>query len=181
MAAASATCANLLDRLSARLILLWAGLSVGVAFLATPVKFLAPSLTLPVALDVGRHTFSLYNQVELALLFALVVLGLRSKLWRRRYLALAVPGIVVMAQAAWLIPALDARVSAILAGHSPPASNLHALYIGAEMAKVLWLLAFGFGDLLPGRRVHPKEARDDVASAPDDAVQCGLRPAGDDR
>jgi hypothetical protein len=65
---------------------------------------------------------------------------------------LSVPGVIAAAQAAWLIPALDVRVSAILAGQTPPASNLHALYIGAELAKVLWLLAFGFGDLLPLRR-----------------------------
>ena len=32
---------------------LWLGLLLGVAFLATPAKFLAPGL-LPVALDVGR-------------------------------------------------------------------------------------------------------------------------------
>ena len=134
------------------MILLWAGLSVGVAFLATPAKFLAPSLTVPVALDVGRHTFSIYNHVELALLVALVLLGVRSKLWRRRYLALSAPGVIVVAQATWLIPALDARVAAILGGQTPPASGLHALYIGTELAKILWLLAFGFADLLPGRR-----------------------------
>jgi hypothetical protein len=152
MAISSAAPPSVFDRLSARLILLWAGLSMGVAFLATPVKFLAPSLTLPVALDVGRHTFSIYNQAELALLVALMLLGAGSRLWRRRYLALSVPAVIVALQAAWLIPALDARVSTILAGQTPPASSLHALYIGAELAKVLWLLAFGFGDLLPARR-----------------------------
>lgn len=46
------------------------------AFLATPAKFLAPSLPLAVALDVGRHTFQVYNRVELLLLMALVALGL---------------------------------------------------------------------------------------------------------
>lgn len=154
MAISSTIPPSVADRLSARLILLWAGLSVGVAFLATPAKFLAPSLTLSVALDVGRHTFSIYNQAEVALLFVLILLGVRSRLWRRRYLALSVPGVIVAAQATWLIPALDARVSTILAGQTPPASSLHALYIGAELAKVLWLLAFGFGDLLPSRRVR---------------------------
>lgn len=152
MAISSTAPPSLLDRLSARLILLWAGFSVGVAFLATPVKFLAPSLTLPAALDVGRHTFSVYNRAELALVAVLILLGAGSRMWRRRYLALSVPGVIVAAQAAWLIPALDARVSAIIAGQTPPASSLHALYIGAEAAKVLWLLAFGFGDLLPARR-----------------------------
>jgi hypothetical protein len=152
MAISSMTPPGVLDRLSARLILLWAGFSIGVAFLATPVKFLAPSLTLPVALDVGRHTFSIYNQAELALLAVLILLSVRSPLWRRRYVALSVPGVIVAAQAIWLIPALDARVSTILAGQAPPASSLHAVYIAAELAKVLWLLAFGFGDLLPARR-----------------------------
>src|SRR5665648_1182454 len=56
----------------------WIGMLVGVSFLATPAKFLAPSLTLPVALDVGRHTFSVFNRVEWAfsvvlLLFVLVL------------------------------------------------------------------------------------------------------------
>lgn len=42
---------NILSQLL--LAVLWAGLLLGVSFLATPVKFLAPSLSLPVALDVG--------------------------------------------------------------------------------------------------------------------------------
>lgn len=138
---------SLSDRLGARLLLLWAGLSIGVAFLATPVKFMAPSLSLPVALDVGRHTFRIYNDVEFALLAFLVVLAAWSKTRRSAYLVLAVPGAVVLAQALWLIPALDQRVSAILAGGRPASSNLHAVYIGAELLKVVWLLAFGLGDL----------------------------------
>jgi hypothetical protein len=143
---------DVLDRLIARLFLLWAGLSIGVAFLATPAKFLAPSLTLPVALDVGRHTFGVYHQVEFALLLTLMLLAARSSLWRRQYLSLAVPGLIVVIQAAWLIPALDARVTAILAGQTPPASSLHALYIGTEAAKALCLLVLSFSDLFPSRR-----------------------------
>src|SRR5690606_31087651 len=47
--------------------LVWLGLLLGVSFLATPVKFLAPSLTLPVALDVGRYTFTWLSRVEVVL------------------------------------------------------------------------------------------------------------------
>ena len=132
------------DRLGPQLILIWAGLSIGVAFLATPAKFLAPSLTLPVALDVGRQTFQVYSQTELVLLFALVVLGGWSKSKGRWYLILAIPGLVVVAQALWLLPALDHRVSAIETGatHLPP-SNLHRVYVAAEAAKVVSLLAGG--------------------------------------
>lgn len=42
----------------------WLGLLIGVAFLATPVKFLAPCLTMAVAFDVGRYTFAAFNKVE---------------------------------------------------------------------------------------------------------------------
>ena len=35
-----------IEQLGAKIALLWAGLSIGVAFLATPAKFTAPSLTL---------------------------------------------------------------------------------------------------------------------------------------
>jgi hypothetical protein len=152
MGVASLAPPSLVDRLSPRLLLLWAGVSAGVAFVATPAKFMAPSLSLPVALDVGRHTFRVYNDVELALLAALIVLGAWSKARRSRYLALVVPAAAVAAQALWLIPALDARVSVIAAGGQPPPSNLHAVYIGAELLKLVWLLSFGLADLRTRRR-----------------------------
>jgi len=140
---------SLIDSLGPKVLLLWAGLSIGVAFLATPAKFLAPSLTLPVALDVGRQTFRVYNSAEFILLIGLVVLGLWSSGRRNWYFALAVPAAVIIAQALWLIPALDLRVSAILSGerHLPP-SNLHTFYIAAEALKVLWLLVFGLVELI---------------------------------
>lgn len=132
------------DRLGPQLLLIWAGFAIGVAFLATPAKFLAPSLTLPVALDVGRQTFQIYNRTELVLIVALTVLGGWSENRRHWYLALAVPGLVVMAQALWLLPALGLRVSAIEVGatHLPP-SNLHWIYIAAEAVKIVSLLACG--------------------------------------
>jgi hypothetical protein len=131
-------------RLVGRLALLWAGLAVGVAFVATPAKFAAPSLTLPVALDVGRHTFALANRLELAVLAAAIVSALLSRRRLTWLCLLAAPAAVVLAQALWLIPALDARVVAILAGQAAPPSDLHGLYIAAEAVKVAALLAAGF-------------------------------------
>lgn len=54
---------------------LWLGPLLGVSFLATPTKLLAPSLILPVALDVGRHTFSVFNKDEWLLSIVLLLLG----------------------------------------------------------------------------------------------------------
>lgn len=140
-----------LDRLGPKLLLIWAGLALGVAFVATPAKFLAPSLSLPVALDVGRHTFMVYDRLELAVLAGLLGLGVWSQDRRRWYAALLLPAAMLVAEAVWLLPALDVRVSAILAGHpAEKRSSLHALYIAAEGLKILALLAAGLHE--PGRR-----------------------------
>jgi hypothetical protein len=143
-----------LEQLATKVYVLWAGLAIGVAFLATPAKFLAPSLSLTAALDVGRHTFRMYNSVELALVLVLLAAGAGARRRRRWYLGLLVPALVVVAQALWLIPALDHRVSAILAGQAPSPSGLHTVYIAAEGLKVLWLLTMGLGGILSRPSTH---------------------------
>lgn len=149
MIPAKAAAAGRVERLGAKIYLLWAGVSLGVAFLATPAKFLAPSLTLPVALEVGQQTFRIYNGVELALLVLLLILGAGAKRRTHWYLAALVPGAVILAQALWLIPSLDLRVVAIQSGTPPlPLSNLHTVYVVLEALKVLWLLALGLGDVV---------------------------------
>lgn len=109
----------------------------------TPAKFLAPSITLPVALDVGRQTFRVADRVELALCCLLAVLAAFAARRQRWAVAFAIPAIIVAVQALWLIPALDARVGLILAGQTPPPSPLHLVYIAAEAAKTLWLASVG--------------------------------------
>jgi hypothetical protein len=69
---------------------------------------------------------------------------------RRAWLArLAAPAAIVLAQALWLIPVLDGRVAEILAGRTPPPSNLHAIYIAAEAVKIASLVTAAV--LRPGR------------------------------
>jgi hypothetical protein len=143
---------NLVDRLAPRLLTLWAGLALGVGFLATPAKFLAPSLSLPVALDVGRRTFRVYNRVELVLAAVLILSGLWAGARRRLAVMLSVPVLVVVTETLWLLPALDVRTAAVVAGAAPPGSDLHGLYIAAEAVKALWLLVFGLaGAVAPVR------------------------------
>lgn len=122
--------------------ILWLGVLLGVSFLATPVKFQAPSLDLPTALEVGRVTFTLFAKVEWILCALLIVAGLaahHSGVWR--WLAVVMLTLIVVLQAAWLLPALDARLGQIVAGASVPASNHHVLYIVAESLKALLLIA----------------------------------------
>jgi len=125
------------------LALVWFGLVLGVSFLATPVKFMAPSLDLPVALDVGRHTFAALNWLELFALAALgaaLLLARAPRLFGAAWLALAV---ILAIQTFWLLPVLDARVGVYLAGDVPPESGLHTLYPLVEGLKLLVLLAIG--------------------------------------
>lgn len=132
--------------------LVWIGALLGVSFLATPVKFLAPSLSLPVALDVGRQTFLWFGRVEtvfaLVCLTAAVVAGRpRSSAPARPFPLTAVLALVLLAgvvlQRLWLLPQLDARVDFILQGAVPPASRLHDVYVVVEVVKlgVLCVLA----------------------------------------
>lgn len=120
---------------------LWAGLLVGVSFIATPVKFLAPSLSLPVALDVGRQTFWALNWIEIGcavVLLAIVVAGYRTVAAASLAALLAA---AVVAQALWLLPVLDARVAMVIAGQAPPPSSLHSIYVGLEVGKLGLLVA----------------------------------------
>lgn len=118
---------------------LWAGLLIGVCFIATPAKFMAPSLSLPVALDVGRQTFLVFNRFEIGVAVVLLV----SLAWHRGTWFAVGLGIVmlvcVLAETIWLLPLLDARVTIIIAGGVPPRSSLHQFYIGIECIKLLGL------------------------------------------
>lgn len=121
----------------------WAGMVAGISFLEAPLKFTAPNITVPLGLGIGRIVFAALNKVELAL----AATALLSAAWRRApmniWVALALLSAVLLLQTLWLLPALDVRASALLAGHPPLPSNLHKAYIGLEVIKLLTLLLAG--------------------------------------
>jgi len=124
--------------------LVWLGLLLGVSFIATPAKFLAPSLTLRVALDVGRHTFGIFSIVESLAAAALLVCTLTGRAGPFLKLLAALLASCVALQVLWLLPVLDARVESIVYGATPRSSALHAVYIGLDLGKVLLLTALGW-------------------------------------
>lgn len=121
--------------------LLWAGMVLGISFLEAPVKFRAPSLTLPVGLDVGRQVFGAFNKVEIVCAVAGIALaiGLRPSALSWGILAVAVG--VLAVQTVWLLPLLDARVGLILAGETPEPAPYHLVYIVLEVVKLGALVA----------------------------------------
>ncbi|MEZ5937385.1 MAG: hypothetical protein R3C52_04115 [Hyphomonadaceae bacterium] len=125
--------------------LIWFGMLIGVSFLATPVKFVVHDLSLPVALQVGQATFALFSRVEWG--FAAILFGVCLWMARTRPTMLALATLVasaVLAEAVWLLPALDARVDAIVAGNQPPSSSHHTLYAALEALKAVLLAALAF-------------------------------------
>ena len=116
--------------------MLWIGLLLGVSFLATPAKFLAPSLSLAVALDVGRQTFGVFNKVEWALAILLLALVLAGPKARLSIAGAVVLAVMVVVETLWLLPVLDQRVGLIIAGQQPPESSLHVVYIVLQIVKL---------------------------------------------
>jgi hypothetical protein len=159
------------DRLGPKLLLVWGGLGLGVAFVATPAKFLAPSLTLDVALDVGRNTFWALNRLDLVVAAGMLALGIWASNWRRWFAALLLPVALVVLEAGWLRPALNHELGEVLAGRSPAVrSPLHQAYVVAELLKVAALIGWGLigGELLSPAADGLREPATDALSAEDD-------------
>jgi hypothetical protein len=117
----------------------WAGLVFGVSFLSARAKFRAPSITLRVALDVGRQTFRMLSRTELLLAVAaslacvaapgaLILAGM-TLVWS-----------VIAAERLWLLPALDLRAGIQMTGRTTGPSYHHSLFARLEMTKACLLL-----------------------------------------
>ena len=103
---------DLIDRSAACIALIWLGMVLGISFLEAPVKFMAPSVTREIGLDIGRYVFGIFNKVECV--FALVI-AIMSIITRRKHLSLVPLGLAWLSlalQTAWLLPVLEAVVQA---------------------------------------------------------------------
>lgn len=119
--------------------LVWVGMVIGVSFLATPVKFQASSLSLPVALEVGKVTFGLFTKVEWLLAGSLLAAAIVPRA-SGMILFLSVPIVgAVVVQSLWLLPVLDDRIDAVIGGYPKPPSWHHLVYALVEGLKVVML------------------------------------------
>jgi hypothetical protein len=120
---------------------LWVGLLIGVSFIATPVKFRAPSLTLPVALDVGRTTYAWWNAIEWILLGVLVLVMVLARPSTFAVAAAGALDILFLIQSMILLPALNKRVAMVVSGKKPAAASDHQLYVTIDILKLCILAA----------------------------------------
>ena len=124
---------------------LWAGIVLGGSLIAAPAKFQAPSLSLPLALEVGRAQFYWVGVAEIAFAGSLILLLLyppirvQIPLIARSFLLLAVAALIV--QRGFVMPPLDVRTQSIIAGEAVGSSHLHLVFVGIEFIKVSLLFA----------------------------------------
>ena len=140
----------------AALPLLWAGVVIGVSFLAAPAKFAAPRLSLPVAMDVGRQEFGTLNLVEAGFAAVTLALALLVRPPRLVWLGLGLAVAIVALQGLWLLPLLDARAELIIQNQTPPPAPWHGIYIALEITKLAALLLAGGAGLWSLARAAPR-------------------------
>ena len=130
---------------------------VGISFVATPLKFQVPSVTLGIGLDIGRLVFGVFNKIEIAFALLMAFLILLSKKKDKSLVALGLVWLALALQTIWLLPALVDRIQWVLQGRQLPPSSLHSIYIGLEALKILALAVFGLQNIyqatFPGTKV----------------------------
>ncbi len=142
---------DLIDRSAACTALIWLGMVLGISFLEAPVKFMAPSVTLEIGLDIGRYVFGVFNKVECVFALVIAILLITA---RRKDLSMVPIGLAWLSlalQTVWLLPVLAARSELIIQGQTPPPSVSHTIYVVLEVIKAVSLAVYGFWKVLRGK------------------------------
>lgn len=159
---------RLLARISQRIFvftLLWTGFVCAISFMATPLKFQAPSLTLPVALEIGHLVFHALNALEIGFASAIAAITL-LKDWPRRIRVLTfLIGLLLATQTILLYTVLDARTLAIIHGLEVPERSFHPYYVALEGVKFALLLYLAYLQL----EEHDARIGKNAQSAPESA------------
>jgi hypothetical protein len=121
----------------------WIGLLVALSFIETPLKFLAPDITVPLALGIGRLVLTAANIAGAVLLVAITVLSLvRPRVRRGALVVLGAIWVTFVVQVAVIRPPLNARTDIVVAGGDPGESSLHILYVIADVVILALLIAY---------------------------------------
>ncbi len=124
--------------------LIWIGFLLAISFMEAPLKFQAPSVTLPIGLEIGRLVFSMLNRMEWVVLLILILSLILSGTDNRTNLLIGAIGLMLMLQTFYLLPLLDQRAQAIISGASTEPNNLHFIYVAIEMIKLILLATSSF-------------------------------------
>jgi hypothetical protein len=121
----------------------WLGMVLAISFLAAPLKFRAPGVTLQIGLGIGRLVFRALNTVEALLAVGIVIALALGPAPVSMVVAFAIAVVALVAQLVGVRPRLTRRSDAVLAGQNAPRSRAHYAYVGIEVTKVAALTVGG--------------------------------------
>ncbi|MCG2621162.1 hypothetical protein LVY72_04450 [Arthrobacter sp. I2-34] len=129
-------------RVAARLILpaVWLGMIIGISLIEAPLKFMAPGITIPLGLGIGRLVFTAMNIVELVIAALLVLCCVRAGVDRRFWGLLWATVAVLLVKVAVIRPILNHETDRVLAGLSAGGSAIHLFYIAADGVLIVLLV-----------------------------------------
>jgi hypothetical protein len=119
------------------------GAIVAISFLEAPLKFLAPGITIPLGLGIGRLVFTALNILTGVALAALTLVSLRPRRAGRASLGLlGAVWVVYLLEVAVIRPVLNRRSDLVIAGAEAPGTDwAHVAYIAADVAVLALLVA----------------------------------------
>lgn len=121
----------------------WLGLLLGLSFIETPLKFLAPGITVPLGLGIGRLVFWALAIAGAVLLLSLTLLAAaRPRTDRGGWVVLGALWLILAVQSLAIRPALSARSDIVIAGGDPGPSVLHYVYIATDLILVALLVVW---------------------------------------
>lgn len=122
--------------------LVWFGMVMAISFMEAPLKFRAPGVSLPIGLAIGRIVFRALNTVEVVLAAAIIAVAASQWSWHAPYIGIIVAMVMLIAQLVLIRPVLHRRSNDVLEGNvSDKRSGIHWVYVGADVIKVIALLA----------------------------------------
>ena len=133
------------------------GAIIAISFLEAPLKFLAPGVTIPIGLGIGRLVFTALNVLAGVVLIVLTVVSLRARAGRATLGILGAIWLVYVVEVAVIRPVLNQRSDLVIAGLAAAGTNwAHYAYIVADVTLVGLLIAL---IVVTVRKVLPRDVR----------------------
>ncbi|WP_262002361.1 hypothetical protein [Microbacterium sp. Mcb102] len=133
------------------------GAIIAISFLEAPLKFLAPGVTIPIGLGIGRLVFTALNVLAGVVLIVLTVVNVRVRAGRATLSILGSIWFVYLIEVAVIRPVLNQRSDLVIAGLAAAGTNwAHYAYIVADVTLVGLLIAL---IVVTVRKVLPRDVR----------------------
>ena len=123
----------------------WGGSILSISFLESWIKFMTPTMTRKVGLDIGRHVFSGFIKLEMVystwilyyILLQRDVLVVIRNISNYNYYILIIPLIILLIQLGILLPILNSRAILIIEKDQEPSKSfIHNIYVILEIIKL---------------------------------------------